>query len=217
MFAFKVVKNCKSSLERQVREAIRIQMRGTVLNKKGMYNRCKLTRLVIDDEWEQKVWKDAWTPRVTMVDEECVGESLKTKRKEGGRGGKKKQKLEAENGVVWGEEASTEYLERSSFLYTTQAETASNLKNQGKIITYSGIEWLCRQILRGVADTAIELSDYMAGVEQWGEWEEEIIEEENNKRKEERRLWRILEESDREQAKELERKAKKAARKVNQA
>ena len=35
--------------------------------------------------------------------------------------------------------------------------------------------------------------------------------------KEERRLWRMLEESDREQAKELERISKKAAKKVNQA
>ena len=35
-----------------MREAIRIWMRGTVLNKKGMYNRCKLTRLVVDNDWE---------------------------------------------------------------------------------------------------------------------------------------------------------------------
>ena len=34
-FRFKVVKKCGSSLERQVREAVRIQMRGLVLNKKG--------------------------------------------------------------------------------------------------------------------------------------------------------------------------------------
>ena len=54
-FMFKGVKKCNSSLERQVREAVRIQMRGNVLNKKGICNRCKLTRLVVDDEWEQKV------------------------------------------------------------------------------------------------------------------------------------------------------------------
>ena len=119
--------------------------------------------------------------------------------------------------VAWGEEVSTEYLEKSSFLYSTQAETASSLKNQGKLITYSGIEWLCRQILRGVADTAKELSDYMAGVDYLGEWEEEIIEEETSIRseKEERRLWRILDESDREQTKEMARVAKKAAKKIN--
>ena len=46
-FNFSVVKQCKSSLERLVREAVRIDMRGNVLNRKGMYNRCKLTKLVL--------------------------------------------------------------------------------------------------------------------------------------------------------------------------
>ena len=59
-FNFRVVKKCRSSLERQVREAIRIQIRGNVLNKKGMYNRCKLTRLVVDNEWEEKVRRESW-------------------------------------------------------------------------------------------------------------------------------------------------------------
>ena len=36
----------------ELREAGRIEMRGNILNKKGMYNRCKLTRMVIDSEWE---------------------------------------------------------------------------------------------------------------------------------------------------------------------
>jgi hypothetical protein len=49
-FRFRVVKRCKTALERQVREAVRIEMRGNVLNKKGMFNRCKLTRMVIDTE-----------------------------------------------------------------------------------------------------------------------------------------------------------------------
>ena len=32
-------------------------MRGNVLNKKGAYNKCKLTCLVVDSEWDEKVWK----------------------------------------------------------------------------------------------------------------------------------------------------------------
>ena len=51
------MRRCKSSLDRQVREALRIEMRGKVLNKKGVYNRCKLKRMVIDTEWEDKVWR----------------------------------------------------------------------------------------------------------------------------------------------------------------
>ena len=62
-FRFRVVKRCKSALERQVREAVRIEMRGNVLNKKGMFNRCKLTRMVIDTEWDNKVWEESWEPR----------------------------------------------------------------------------------------------------------------------------------------------------------
>ena len=69
-FHFRVVKTCKTSLERQVREAVRIHMRGDVLNKKGMYNRCKLTRLVVDQEWENQVWKEAWN-----IDDPVVGVS----------------------------------------------------------------------------------------------------------------------------------------------
>ena len=80
-FRFQVVKGCKTSLERQVREAVRIHMRGNVLNKKGLYNRCKLTRLVVDQEWDDKVWKDAWAVSETVVDEERVKQSNKIKRK----------------------------------------------------------------------------------------------------------------------------------------
>ena len=47
-FNFRVVKQCKSSIERLVREAVSIDMRGNVLNRKRMYNRCKLTRLIVD-------------------------------------------------------------------------------------------------------------------------------------------------------------------------
>ena len=47
-----------------MRKAVRIQMRGVVLNKKGTYNRCKLTRLVVDRDWEDQVWKEFWMPRV---------------------------------------------------------------------------------------------------------------------------------------------------------
>ena len=52
-FRFRVVKRCKTALERQVREAVRIERRGNVQNKKGMFNRCKLTRMVVDKEGQR--------------------------------------------------------------------------------------------------------------------------------------------------------------------
>ena len=61
-FKFRVLRKCKTSLERQVREAVRISMRGSVLNKKGMYNRCKLTRLVVYTECEERSGRSPGTP-----------------------------------------------------------------------------------------------------------------------------------------------------------
>ena len=55
-FIQKVVKSFKSALERQVGEAVRIQLRHNVMNSDGTFNRCKLTRLVIDTDWDAKVW-----------------------------------------------------------------------------------------------------------------------------------------------------------------
>ena len=55
-----VARQYKTCLARQIGEAVRIQMRGNVLNSAGVYNRCKLTRLVVDTEWDKKVWNDSW-------------------------------------------------------------------------------------------------------------------------------------------------------------
>ena len=41
--------------ERQVAEAVRIQLRGNTLNSVEVYNQCKLTRLKLDSDWERKV------------------------------------------------------------------------------------------------------------------------------------------------------------------
>ena len=74
-FNFRVVKSYKSALSRQVAEAVRIQLRGSVLNVKGVYNRSKLTRLVDDEEWDRKVWADAWNDNREI--EEIITEDLK--------------------------------------------------------------------------------------------------------------------------------------------
>ena len=62
------------------------------------------TLKVARQKWcEKSSGSKAWTARVTLVDEECVEESSKAKRKECGRGGQKRQRLEDENRVAWGE------------------------------------------------------------------------------------------------------------------
>ena len=47
-FKFRVVKSFRSALDRQIAEAIRIELRGSILNRRGEYNRCSLTRLGVD-------------------------------------------------------------------------------------------------------------------------------------------------------------------------
>ena len=118
-FKFRVVNKCKSSLERQVREAVRIQMRGNVLNKKGLYNRCKLTRLVVDEEWDLKVWQESWQPRgVATVDEECIRAENRGKKRGSENVIAKRIKLDMAEGVAqWGEGPQEQEDNRSTFLY----------------------------------------------------------------------------------------------------
>ena len=56
-----VISSYKSCLERQIGEAVRIQLRGNVLNSVGVYNRSKLTRLVVDSDWDKRVFNSNWT------------------------------------------------------------------------------------------------------------------------------------------------------------
>ena len=50
-----IIGRYKSSLERQVVEAVIIQLRGNLLNSVAFFNRSKLTLLVVDQEWK---WKE---------------------------------------------------------------------------------------------------------------------------------------------------------------
>ena len=53
-FQFRTVRTFRSALARQVAEAVRIRRRGgDVINSKGVYNRCKLPRLVVEQELSQ--------------------------------------------------------------------------------------------------------------------------------------------------------------------
>jgi hypothetical protein len=50
--------------------------------------------------------------RVGTIDEECIGESMTSKRKEGVRGSKKRVRLDSGEDVAWGETGSAEEEER---------------------------------------------------------------------------------------------------------
>ena len=56
-------------------EAVRIQLRGNNLNSLCGFNRSKVTRLVIDKEWDTKVWKENFDQRLiqtVLADEEDI-------------------------------------------------------------------------------------------------------------------------------------------------
>ena len=158
-FNFRIVKQCGSSLERQVREAVRIQMRGVVLNKKGTYNRCKLTRLVVDSDWEEQVWKESWMPRGEPIredqewteweGEECLAATTKPKRPRDEEKVAKRVRLEP--GVAWGEGVQAEVAERVNFLHSQ--ESTEPARNQSKMKVYSGLEWMCRELLKEAANS----------------------------------------------------------------
>ena len=65
-FRFTVV---RGALERQAREAVRTQARRSVLNKRVEYNRCHLTRMVVDVAWEREKWEEAWEVRDDCVED----------------------------------------------------------------------------------------------------------------------------------------------------
>ena len=91
-----MVKTCGTALERQVREAVRINLRGTALNKKVMYNRCKLTRMVLDMEWEDYVKMGG---RVDQSEQD-LQESSRLKRKTGNTGPRKELDLRQNTTVL---------------------------------------------------------------------------------------------------------------------
>ena len=74
-------------------------MRGNILNRRGEYNRCSLTRLGVER------WKQSWEEnQTTEQDQVSLEESRKTGRGEIMQGGRAKRKklLEGEE-IEWGE------------------------------------------------------------------------------------------------------------------
>ena len=220
-FNFRVVRKCQSSLERQVRESVRILMRGNVLNRKGTYNRCKLTRLVVDGEWESKVWQEAWEQEpVAEADEEClIPKGRGKKRNVNSNNDTKRIRIEAED-EGWGNGSQTAEVARSRFLYEPTQQTTQRAAGEGKqatLMPMRGVEWIMHRMVLEVASMAVTVAELTKGAESWAEWVEEEEQVSKRTRKEEEWLWRCLEESDREQAKAEKLKNWKRAAKVEKA
>jgi hypothetical protein len=82
-------------------------MPGNVLNNKGMYNRCRLTKLVVDQELEQKVWEESWAKRTVAEGDGTEVERSKSKRGDREPGSRKRANMDTGDGEVWGEKLSS--------------------------------------------------------------------------------------------------------------
>ena len=222
-FRFRVVKQCRTALERQVREAVRIEMRGNVLNKKGMFNRCKLTRMVVDTEWDKKVWEEAWA---TKPEEEENLEGIlgagKTKRNSDDQRAGKRLKREDE-GIAWGEQISEDDRAREEFLKGGSSKVAGGAQTEIKV--YRGVEWFMRSIVLESSHRAVEYADLVGDVKDWEEWDSQenfrpTTEETQISRRtdrEEKFLWYILNELDKDEFKNEKKKQAKKARVITKA
>ena len=86
-------------------------MRRNTLNSTGVYNRCKLTRLVVESNWDKKVWDGSWWAKDrekahlnSLADEDLLGEEVsqggEKRREDTGRKGGKFCAAEAKFGLV---------------------------------------------------------------------------------------------------------------------
>ena len=117
-FKFKVVRSFRSALDRQIAEAVRIEMRGSVLNRRGEFNRCSLTRLGVDRQWEDDRWTKSWERVKVEVDDSdfCIVESQDVKRPgDDNMKRSRRLKLEADD-KVWGEQLDHCQVELDHFL-----------------------------------------------------------------------------------------------------
>ena len=106
--------------------------------------------------------------------------------------------------------------ERESFLYTPVGpESKEGGLKQSKLAPMRGVEWLCSQFLREIANNAVEQAELMEGVAEWEEWEVKRVKPRGGK--EERELWRELDEMDKLDYRMCKAKKKKEATKVAKA
>ena len=81
--------------------------------------------------------------------------------------------------------------EKVNFLDNQESSKPAN--NQSRMKIYSGLEWMCREILKEVANSAVAMGEVMQGVADWEEWsgEEKTFTRRRSER-EEKYLWAML-------------------------
>ena len=165
-----VVAKYKSCLERQIGEAVRIQLRGNVLNSAGVYNRSKLTRLVVDSEWDKKVFASNWleieeSTKNTNI-ESGDNEDIEVTSARGIKRSaeqtcqkKKKRRFMNQPELVWGiKKKDPVDAKKSEFLYNTRLEETSASKyRQPKLNLPAYYEVAVKDMVKMMVDEAVEV------------------------------------------------------------
>ena len=173
-FRFKLVRCFKSPLDRQIAEAIRIEMRGSVLNRRGEYNRCTLTRLGVDWKWEEERYKKSLEvlerpdensyDLIDPVDSKRPGDKVKN-------GGAKRMKLQCDE-RVWGERVDPQDEQREIFLKSGSERIAKT--RQSALTVLSGNEWMAYMLAKEIAWQAVDQAFGMDDVATWQEWSDGV-------------------------------------------
>ena len=104
---------------------------------------------MVDLDWE---WKDSWQARKVATGEEYDEPEERVKPKRGRKegGSRKRAKLETTDGNVWGEAITQPEQSKQEFLYGVMSSTR-RVNSQPELRVISGMEWVCREIVKGVA------------------------------------------------------------------
>jgi hypothetical protein len=180
-FAFKLVRKYRDSLSRQVGEAVRIQLRGNTLNSKAVFNRSRLTRLVIDRDWELKLQEDRQKEeskrdrlmvelRQEGEDELSRGSVTGSKRSRGEKDTVRPIKRRRTSkfplaDTNWGEGTMVEGAgeETQRFLYDIvemgEPRSVGRQCRQSLLTPLRGVSWLAREWLLDLAGEAVQSSE----------------------------------------------------------
>ena len=179
-FHLYIVGSYKSCLDRQIAEAVRIHLRGNTLNSVGVYNRCKLTRLVVDTQWDKNVFNDNWKIDKATDDKfkglekdglEVVDVSKDDKKDEVDRGEKraapaghrerKRRKIENRSGMAWGVEVLACEPAREEFLNSNIDMTKLRVKMKQTKVSFKLLkesDVMMKEILWGAVKYAVEVA-----------------------------------------------------------
>lgn len=154
-FSFKVIKTFQSALMRQVSEAVRVEKRGKVLNSKGIYNRCSLPRLTVQQN-NKVVEPDKVEDDERSYSFPCTRETgVKRGGEESGRREdqpahkRKKWCGQYGEGEVWGEKGLEGNV--ATFLYSTQRKVGGKMK-QAKLKVLHESEVVARSMVEEVLE-----------------------------------------------------------------